>query len=165
MRSTNAIKNIEISHSMQWRSSKMCAIYFANRSNDQIFHPVSQGRHGCPITAVSFRRDALPWVKVKTAALLIMMSIHCSKFWHVFRNLSLDVAFFYGKLCKSGNMEAVVAINSVKSFLASSCWLFYVVIFFGRPSIFIDHYNLREGLRRNLIEWCLLFSIVGEIEL
>ena len=35
-----------------------CAIYFANWSNDQISHPVSQGRHGCPITGVSFRRDA-----------------------------------------------------------------------------------------------------------
>ena len=165
MRSTKATKIIEISHS-KWRSSKMCAIYFANRSNDQIFHPVSQGRHGCPITAVSFRRDALPWVKVKTAALLIVMSIHCSIFWHAFWNLSLDLALLYGKLCTSGNM---LAINNVKSFLASSCWLFYVVIFLtvGQflliiisykkldwmvPSLLLGKWNCKSSV----VEWSLL---------
>ena len=165
MRSTKATKIIESFHS-KWRSSKMCAIYFANRSNDQIFHPVSQGRHGCPITAVSFRRDALPWVKVKTATLLIMMSIHCSKFWHAFWNLSLDLALLYGKLCTSGNM---LAINNVKLFLASSCWLFYVVIFLtvGQflliiisykkldwmvPSLLLGKWNCKSSV----VEWSLL---------
>ena len=48
----------------------MCYVYFANWSNDQISHPVSQGRHGCPITGF-LSDETQPWVKVKSAALRI----------------------------------------------------------------------------------------------